>query len=96
MRFGWLRKMEVKLIAKTKRGEEALKKMYKEQHNKKTIMFSITTFIESKAPYTLKIVWKGKVIDVLEKTSTGREQMLVGIRPLIPKYKCSEKDIEVV
>lgn len=88
--------MEVRLIAKTKKGEEALKLMFKDAYTKKTVMFKIETRLEKQEPYTLKIVWSGIVINALEKSPTGREQMLIGIKPLIPKYGCTEKDIEVI
>ena len=88
--------MEIKLISKTKKGEEALKKMYKEQHNKRTAFFRFDTFVDSVKPYTLKIVWSGQLAKALDKTPTGREQLKVGIKPLVPKYGCTDKDIEVV
>lgn len=87
--------MEVKLIARTKKGTEALKKMFKDSYTKKTPFFRIITTLATEEPYTLKIVWTGVVISALEKTPVGREQMLIGIKPLIPKYGCTEKDIEV-
>jgi len=88
--------MEIKLTAKTKKGTEALKQMFKDSYTKKNAFFRIMTTLEKEEPYTLKIVWSGVVIKALEKTPTGREQMLIGIKPLIPKYGCTEKDIEVV
>jgi hypothetical protein len=88
--------MEVKLKAKTKKGTEALKKMFKDSYTKKTAFFRIVTTLETEEPYTIKITWSGVVIKALEKTPMGREQMLIGIKPLIPKYECTEKDIEVI
>jgi hypothetical protein len=88
--------MEVKLIAKTEKGGEALRQMFKDAYTKKTPFFKIITTEEDKDPYTLKIVWSGVVIKALEQNPIGREHMLIGIRPLIPKYGCTEKDIEVI